>query len=569
MLKDGEINKKRLKYYLYPKNSIIFVLKIIFFMKYWHILLLTTAILIFSACENEKTFQLVEQEFSVTKDTIIINAPAYSAGFFVKVNSGRLSFALTDMPSWLYSNNNIGEMSPAGIFIELFINSPTEILETRSAVLSLETAIGTKNIVVYYIPENTQESFVKGKIAINVKNKTKTLEIFNPEPNGISWTATIDNNYISLSKSSGQLVFGGSDILTITVNKDKLPAGSYNVSNITFKASGKTYNTEVNIIDQDLVILDRDVVDAVFANQINEIIYISKAPNSITRINPITKASTSISLNLIPFCLAVSEDDKTAVVGCDAKIIVVDLEKMLVKDIFQVDIKVTNISIASNNFAYALSDENGWGYLTEINLSTGVFNKNPHLIYGGAVGKLHPNGKWLYLAENGTSPRDIRKFSLADDGESTYLYDSPYHGEYSIGGKLWFNSNGDKILTNSVILTTSDKMEDDMIYAGKLALPMFDHYFPYVWSASYSNSDNKWYVLLEFSFPSGHTAPSVYAFDSESFEISKLTGLDSFYDENGNSAGFDARFIFNDQSNVYVFQKELNRERWALQTFKK
>lgn len=538
-------------------------------MKFWHILLLMTAIFIFSSCEKERTFQLVEQEFSVSKDTIIISAPEFRTGFFAKVNSGFLNYTIKGLPIWLYSNNSQGQLTSAGTFIELSINTSEVITSPRSAVLTLETPIGIENIVVVYIPERVSKAFVEEKITILNNGNSKILDIFNPETVGISWMATIDNNYISLSKTIGQMDIGGADIITITVNKDMLPASSNNVSKITFIASGKTYQTEVNIISQEFGVLDRNVVDAVFAKHTNEIVFISNAPKSITKLNPITNQSTSIEFNLVPLCLAISEDNKTAVVGCNAKIIVVDLENMETKKVLLLDSKVTSISIAPNNFAYTLTDGNGFNYLTEINLTTGSFRKNQQFIYSGSIGKLHPNGRWLYLADNFVSPSDVRKFSLAESGISTYLYDSPYHGDYIIGGNLWFNSTGDRILTGSVFLTTSENKDEDLKYAGSLDLPKIEFYTSRIWSASYSNSNNKWYLSLAGNYSDIKFLDKIYVYDSESFELDKTIDINSFLDENGNVTATEPRFIFNDDSNIYALVKEKIRDKWALQTIKK
>ena len=534
-------------------------------MKFWHILLLMTAIFIFSSCEKERTFQLVEQEFSVVEDTIIISAPEFRTGFFAKVNSGFLNYAIKGLPIWLYSNNSQGQLTSAGTFIELSINTSEVITSPRSAVLTLETPIGIENIVVVYIPERVSKAFVEEKISMLDNGNSKILDIFNPEIVGISWTATIDNDYISLSKTSGQMDIGGADIITITVNKDMLPASSNNVSKITFIASGKTYQTEVNIISQEFGVLDRNVVDAVFAKHTNEIVFVSNAPKSITKLNPITNQSSSLALNLVPLCLTISEDNKTAVIGCNAKIIVVDLENMVTKKVLLLDTKVSNISITTNNFAYTLSDGFNIDYLTVVNISTGAFKKNQQYIYSNSINKLHPNGRWLYLGSN----NNIQKFTIAENGESNYLYDSPYNGQYIIGGNLWFNSTGDRILTGSVFLTTSENKDEDLKYAGSLDLPKIEFYTSRIWSASYSNSNNKWYLSLAGNYSDIKFLEKIYVYDSESFELDKTIDINTFLDENGNVTATEPRFIFNDDSNIYALVKEKIRDKWAIQTFKK
>jgi hypothetical protein len=91
-------------------------------------------------------------------------------------------------------------------------------------------------------------------------------------------------------------------------------------------------------------------------------------------------------------------------------------------------------------------------------------------IWPGSHAKLHPAGNFLYGARVGSSPGDIDKYGIASV-PLTWLYDSPYHGEYPTCDDLWIGESGESIYTacgNVFHATTSQA--DDMLYAGSLPL---------------------------------------------------------------------------------------------------
>jgi hypothetical protein len=90
-------------------------------------------------------------------------------------------------------------------------------------------------------------------------------------------------------------------------------------------------------------------------------------------------------------------------------------------------------------------------------------------IRAGTRAKLHPAGLAIYGADNGLSPSDIEKYSIAG-GTAQVLYDSPYHGDYSMCGDLWMSADGARIFTRcGNVFRTSTLQADDMRWAGSLA----------------------------------------------------------------------------------------------------
>ena len=59
---------------------------------------------------------------------------------------------------------------------------------------------------------------------------------------------------------------------------------------------------------------------------------------------------------------------------------------------------------------------------------------------------LHPSGDYIYGADQGIFPSDIEKYDIRS-GNLIYLYDSPYHGDYAMGGNLWISEDGLRIFT--------------------------------------------------------------------------------------------------------------------------
>ncbi len=535
-------------------------------MKQIFIFIFATIILSFLACEKEREFQLVDQEFTLSRDTVIIQNSTFQEGFFIRVNAGVLNYYVRGLPGWVSVSNSQGQVGTSSTYIEFYLDTSKLPVTAESFVLSVETPIGTKKVFVLFIPSNGVLSFVRSEIKVNANSTSNFLPVFNIEPKPVSWSSTIDNAYITLNKTSGSLFLGGSDVLSIVVNKDKLPGNGTYISNITFTANGKTYYTQVTISNNlPSLTFDRDVKDAVFSRDRGEIIFVSTAPRSISRLNPVTNQLTSLNLNLVPLCVAVSYDGKKAVVGCDARVIVVDIENMTILNSYPIDGKAVNITYAPNDFAYIIPEKNGFVNLKELNLKTGIVKDNQQIIYTGSVGRLHPNGKWLYVADNSVSPTDVRKFTLADSGESTYLYDSPYHGDYNIGRGVWYTENGQKMLTGDVFLQCSSNASQDLKYMGSIQLPVVNQYKSQIWTAQHSAKNNVFYVSLIYQYNEIKLIDQIYVYDSESFDLINTLPLEAFTNENGNDLSPQPRFLFTTDNTLYVINTSQNEEKWALQ----
>jgi chitinase len=94
-------------------------------------------------------------------------------------------------------------------------------------------------------------------------------------------------------------------------------------------------------------------------------------------------------------------------------------------------------------------------------------------IRAGTLVRLHPSGKFIYGANNGLSPSDFEKYGIGTSATAgtaaTYLYDSPYHGDYAFDGNVWISEDGLRLFARSGnAFRSSEVRAEDMLYGGAL-----------------------------------------------------------------------------------------------------
>jgi hypothetical protein len=84
-------------------------------------------------------------------------------------------------------------------------------------------------------------------------------------------------------------------------------------------------------------------------------------------------------------------------------------------------------------------------------------------------GVLSQDGQYIYAVDNFQFPQDVKKFDI-NDGKATYLYDSPYHGDYPLGHDVWFLKDRNSIFSGRTFLKTTNSQNTDLRYDGVLDL---------------------------------------------------------------------------------------------------
>ena len=223
---------------------------------------------------------------------------------------------------------------------------------------------------------------------------------------------------------------------------------------------------------KDIIQLNYQVGDAEYSKALDRLIIVSSSPaNQLHVFDPLTGADTAVNLPLAPSSVSVSPDGLSAAVGHNAWISYVDLTTATLVKTFAVSTDVLDVVLAGNGYVYAFPRTDQWEYLHCVNIATEVETLSTGgQIYAGTLAQLHPSGTAIYGADNGLSPSDIEKYDISA-GTASYLYDSPYHGDYAMCGDLWISEDGLRIFTKcGNVFRSSSLQAEDMLYNGSLGM---------------------------------------------------------------------------------------------------
>ncbi|MEZ5453856.1 MAG: hypothetical protein R3E93_13740 [Thiothrix sp.] len=257
-------------------------------------------------------------------------------------------------------------------------------------------------------------------------------------------------------------------------------------------------------VSSNALLLARNVVDAEYSDALERLVTVSSAQdNALNIINPATGEQQAIPLSLVPTSLGLSPDGNKAVVGHDGGVTYINLQTASVVDFYDtIGFKVSDIVLDDAGVAYAtpFSDAQG-GNLQSIDLKTGQVQPSPTTIMlGGAYLKLAPSLKAVYTLDGNVSPVDLEKIDVSVSPPAG-LYDSPYHGDYDMGGYsgngMWLSEDDAYILTaGETLFRTAATQDQDMLYQRSLADNDGDYTTNLV-HADHSREAGKFVVILD------------------------------------------------------------------------
>jgi uncharacterized protein (TIGR03437 family) len=206
-------------------------------------------------------------------------------------------------------------------------------------------------------------------------------------------------------------------------------------------------------------------VAAEYSSALERIVMVSANPNTLHIYDPVSQADTAVSLTKAPLSLSISPDGLNAAVGHDSLISYVNLSAATVGRTYAVSVVAKRVVLAAS-WIYVMPDYSGGS--VSVNMVTGTVTDNfPPVIYGSG-GRLNPQVNAIYGTRDGISPNDVQRYEIST-GPITNQSDSPYHGDFSICGPIWFSPDGRRIYTGcaTVFLASTDKSVD-MYYAASL-----------------------------------------------------------------------------------------------------
>lgn len=512
----------------------------------------------------------------LSADTLTFNDSEYKSLFLYVDPAKQVSYRVISHPEWLSITNEEGYVSSNISEIRLYSNAESLLPGMYEGELEIMSTIGNVKVLCRLGVGNNYYTEVPESLNFSIVDDTKDLVIRNLGNVTASYTISVQNDYISLAKTTGSIEPNQADTIVVSVNRTGMSTGMY-YSNLLANLNDKNYNIPVAIehLIENKIMLQTDVIDAEY-NKVRDImVYVSTYPTTVNVYHTETGTTNSIMLDFMPTCVSLAPDGNTAVVGHDGHLTHVDLQTYTAIRSYSVSCNAIDIVLGPNKWAYVFPKEDQWAEIYCVDLNLPYDNQTSSQswsIYAGTLGRLHPSGKYIYGADNGLSPSDIEKYDI-QNGTLSYMYDSPYHGDYNMGGNLWFSEDGQRLFTRGrTVLKTSEIQGQDMLYNGSITLEgwnrimWLDHSAAknnlYIISSGDSwNSINKPFILI-------HNATNLTyksKIDLEKFVVVGNSGQGQFYDAN-------PYFVFSNASGnkIYSLTKAEGSgliHEWAIQAF--
>ncbi|MBL8210785.1 MAG: BACON domain-containing protein, partial [Bryobacterales bacterium] len=183
-------------------------------------------------------------------------------------------------------------------------------------------------------------------------------------------------------------------------------------------------------------------VAAEWSAALNRIVMVSATPDELHLFDPATQLTQSVPLPAAPLSVSISPNGFYAAVSHAASASYIDLRARTV-----VSTRPYPAGSGSLPSPYAVLDSN-WLYI----LSPSGYASFPlpqgdgfgRTEYRATGGRLHPAGGFIYGTRDSTSPNDIEQLTLGP-GLISAQRDSPYHGEFSFCGNIWYSPDGRRI----------------------------------------------------------------------------------------------------------------------------
>ena len=488
--------------------------------KFKHLLFLVVASLLLASCGKDP----VEPKLMLSADTLVFKGNQTRTLTVTTDNTERREFHAYSPCEWIRVNPNSGHITE-GETVELTLTSYLDDpLTVQEGTLFLSSAFDNKEVKLIGMPEDYADYTITEALYFPDGQNDAVLRITNFGNTTLDYTITASTPYASFSPTSGQIAMLQSADVNVSIDRENL------ISEIGPKllvtVDGTT--TEVPLMIEKKLMLPNDVVDAEYAKATDLLVYV--ADNATLNIfHPDTRELSSVALSYVPTCVSVSPDGTKAAVGHDAHVTYVDLMAETVLTLNDISCDALDIVLTDSGWTYVFPRRDQWTRISCINISTPFAMEIAHTgnyIYAGTKGKLHPSGKYIYGADNGLSPADIEKYDI-QDGTAHYLYDSPYHGDYSMGGDLWFEQNGERLFTRAgTVFKTSEIQSSDMVYNG--TLPIEGNYRTIAWLDQLDLKREIYLVLLTSSWYNEPAPPYVYVYNSDNLTFKTKRRLEDY-----------------------------------------
>jgi len=524
--------------------------------------------------DTEKDAELVFSE-----NNLLFNGWETKSLFITTNPISECAYQITSKPSWIVVSHESGNISSDNNIREIKISSNLADLKpgTYEGEIQFTTTLGSKSILLKAIVGDNSLYSIPKSLNFPITNSSLKFIIKNDGNFPLSYNFENINNAITLSSNNGNIAAQSQKEITVTLNRQALASGVTSL-NLNLNINNKLETISINIdnFTEHKLFLNGDVVDAEYSKTKDQLIFVSSNPSKISIYNTSTANIENIPLVYTPTCISISQDGETAVVGHDAHLTYINLKTKSITKTYSVSCYALDVVLGNNKWAYVFPKENQWTNLRCVNLNKSVDNEELSTggsIYAGTKGRLHPSGKFIYGADNGSYPSDIEKYDI-QNGVANMIYDSPYHGDYPMNGNLWFSEDGNRIFTRGkTVLKTSETKSQDMIYNGQINT---NSTVNIEWLDHSNNKSNLYVILNNGDVWTQSRAPYIHIYNSTNLTFKNKFELEKYQvkNNNGEATYYDAEpyYIFSNSTGnkTFVLTKAKGsglENEWSIQTF--
>lgn len=490
---------------------------------------------------------------------------------FKNTDDKSLDYCILKSSYYISTYPSEGRLTP-GEQVEIKVNIERDYLNGNE---DLHFLINGQSYFVTIILENLSYS-INEELFVGSDTESATLNISNTGNIGFAYSVEAATNHITLpSNTSGSLAPSQKTDITVSIDKEAILADHTEPSlNVTI--DGTVVN--VPIVFEKKQMLSKDIIDAEYSKAKDVMVYVA-SDLTLNIYDAATKTTDEVTLPYVPTCVSISPDGTKAVVGHDAHLTYINLETKQILTENDISCYASDVVLAPSGWAYAFPRTGQWEHIRCIDVT--IQNSAEHLhtgyeIFGGTMAKLHPSGKYIYGISNNISPSDIEKYDIRS-GTANYLYDSPYHGDYAMGGNLWFTEDGNRIISQCGTVFKSSEIEDlDIMYNGEITLESSSYYNKRIEFFDHLELSKSFYIIHQGEYYQDPNPPFLYIYNSDNLTLRSKKTLESYYvtDSYGEVTVYPAEpyFVFANSNGeeVYVLTKAVGSglvHEWAIQEF--
>lgn len=510
----------------------------------------------------------IEPQLTVSADTLVFKGNQ-TLTLNVTTNNPESRKFYVYAPNWIAvspASGQISEGETVQLTLSSYLNDPMVVMEDN---LYLTTAFDDKTVKLLGLPEDYTNYTLTNKLFYPIGEDEAIMHIHNQGNTTLDYAITSSTTFASLSSSSGQLSMLGNTDITVTIDRENLLTETNPALYVSIDGNVDT----VPLVIEKKLLLPNDVVDAEYAKATDLLVFV--AENATLNIfHPDTQEISAVALSYTPTCVSISPDGTKAVVGHDAHVTYVDLLAETVLTVNNVSCEALDIVLTNDGWTYVFPRRDQWTKIRCLNVTTPnamVTSHTGYDIYAGVKAKLHPSGKYVYGAQNNLSPADIEKYDI-QNGTAQYLYNSPYHGDYGMGGDLWIEESGERLFTRAGnVFRASETQNQDMVYNGAIILE--EGYNSIAWLDQLDSKKEIFLVLQKNSWYNETVPPYVYVYNSDNLTYITKRRLEDYIVVDGdNCMVYDAcpYFVFahSDGTQIFVITKAVGSgllHEWAIQ----